>query len=872
MTILHRLASVLRWALRRDRAERDLNDELQAFVDIAAADRLRDGVAPDEARRLAVLHLGGVEQAKERIRTGRHGAWLDEVGRDVRHGLRQVRRNPVFSGIAVATLALGIGANSAIFSVVYAVVLRPLPYHEADRLVSAGSMLAGEYLFLRDHTKTLPATALYQPNVGFNLSDAGDAERVTGAFVSANFFSVLGISALVGRTFQGAEEQSGESSVVVLSHALWRQRFGSEAGIIGRDVLINSERRSVVGVMPPTFHFPSIRTEFWIPYAFDPSNGGALWGGGQRGQVVARLVPRATPVQAQAELRTLAPELRKANTEWLFPPTWGTNREVVLLQERVVGDVRTRLLVMLGAVGIVLLIACVNVANLLLARGSARQREFTIRRALGAARSRILRQLLTESVVLGLLGGTAGLLLAYFSVPVLVSAMPTEVPRVEEIRIDGSILGFTLGLGLVTGLVFGAMPAIRSSWQDSQGSLRLDDRGSSASFGRAASVLVVGEMAVAVLLVIGAGLLIRSFAELLRVDPGFGSERIITARITLPETRYPDDTRRRLFYGELLTRIGALPGVQAIEATSHLPLVGGPGGFAFEVEGKPYVQGTGAPTTAEHTVTPGYLQTMGISVLRGRPLAHTDREHSLDVAVVNETMAREHWPGQDPVGKRLKRVWNDDWVTVVGVARDVKYDGLASEVEPQIYRPFQQTPALDMSLVVRKASDPMMLAGSLRETVASLDRTVPISEIRTLDQLFATSVATWRFTTLLLAAFATLALTLAAIGTYGVLSYAVSRRAREIGVRMALGAQRGDVIRMVLRHAALLACAGTVAGVAAAFATTHVLEGLLFGVTRTDTATFAVVPILLGGVALVAAYLPASRATRVDPTTVLRLD
>jgi putative ABC transport system permease protein len=872
MTILHRLASVLRWALRRDRAERDLNDELQAFVDIAAADRLRDGVAPDEARRLAVLHLGGVEQAKERIRTGRHGAWLDEVGRDVRHGLRQVRRNPVFSGIAVATLALGIGANSAIFSVVYAVVLRPLPYHEADRLVSAGSMLAGEYLFLRDHAKTLPATALYQPNVVFNLSDAGDAERVTGAFVSANFFSVLGISALVGRTFQGAEEQSGESSVVVLSHALWRQRFGSEAGIIGRDVLINSERRSVVGVMPPTFHFPSIRTEFWIPYAFDPSNGGALWGGGQRGQVVARLVPRATPVQAQAELRTLAPELRKANTEWLFPPTWGTNREVVLLQERVVGDVRTRLLVMLGAVGIVLLIACVNVANLLLARGSARQREFTIRRALGAARSRILRQLLTESVVLGLLGGTAGLLLAYFSVPVLVSAMPTEVPRVEEIRIDGSILGFTLGLGLVTGLVFGAMPAIRSSWQDSQGSLRLDGRGSSASFGRAASVLVVGEMAVAVLLVIGAGLLIRSFAELLRVDPGFGSERIITARITLPETRYPDDTRRRLFYGELLTRIGALPGVQAIEATSHLPLVGGPGGFAFEVEGKPYVQGTGAPTTAEHTVTPGYLQTMGISVLRGRPLAHTDREHSLDVAVVNETMAREHWPGQDPVGKRLKRVWNDDWVTVVGVARDVKYDGLASEVEPQIYRPFQQTPALDMSLVVRKASDPMMLAGSLRETVASLDRTVPISEIRTLDQLFATSVATWRFTTLLLAAFATLALTLAAIGTYGVLSYAVSRRAREIGVRMALGAQRGDVIRMVLRHAALLACAGTVAGVAAAFATTHVLEGLLFGVTRTDTATFVVVPILLGGVALVAAYLPASRATRVDPTTVLRLD
>ena len=352
---------------------------------------------------------------------------------------------------------------------------------------------------------------------------------------------------------------------------------------------------------------------------------------------------------------------------------------------------------------------------------------------------------------------------------------------------------------------------------------------------------------------IAAGLLIRSFAELLRVDPGFKSERLITARITLPQIRYADPTRTRLFYAELLTRIGALPGVEAVEATNHLPLVGGPGGFAFEVEGKPHVQGTGAPTTGEHIVTPGYLQTMGISVLRGRPLADTDGEHSLDVAVINETMAREHWPGQDAVGKRLKRVWNDEWLTVVGVARDVKYDGLASEIEPEIYRPFLQTPALDMSLVVSPAFAPMMLAGSLRETVASLDRTVPVSEIRTPDQVLANSVATWRFTTFLLAAFATLALTLAAIGTYGVLSYAVSRRAREIGVRMALGARRADVLRMVLGHAGLLTGAGAVGGVAAALATTHVLEGLLFGVTRTDTATFAVVPILLAGVALLAA-------------------
>jgi putative ABC transport system permease protein len=872
MTLLHRLASVVRWIVGRSRAERDLRDELDVFVDMAAADRMRHGVAPGEARRLAVLQLGGVEQAKERVRTGRHGAWLDEVGRDVRLGLRQVRRNPVFSAIAITTLAVGIGANSAIFSVVYAVLLRPLPYQEPDRLVSAGSMLAGEYLFLRDRTNTLQATALYQVNVGLNFSDAGGAERVTGAFVSANFFSTFGVSALVGRAFQGAEEQRGERAVVVLSHALWRQRFGSDAGIVGREVLIDGERRTVVGVMPATFHFPSTRTELWIPYAFDAGDAVALWGGGQRGQAIARLAPQATPAQAQAELRTLAPQLRTVNTLWVLPPTWGASREVVLLQDRLVGDVRTRLLVMLGAVGIVLLIACANVANLLLARGSARRREFTIRRALGAARGRIVRQLLTESAVLGLCGGAAGLALAFLIVPVLVSGMPAEVPRVEEIRIDYSILAFTLGLGLLTGLTFGAMPAIRSSWRESQGSLKVDNRGASGAFGRVASVLVVAEMAVAVLLMISAGLLIRSFAELLRVDPGFKSEQITTARITLPDTRYPDDARQRLFYEELLTRIGALPGVQAIEATSHLPLAGGPGGFAFEVEGQPYVRGTSAPTTAEHRVTAGYLQTMGIAILRGRPLAPSDREHALDVAVINETMAREHWPGQDSVGKRLKPVYNDEWITVVGVGRDVRYDGLAIEVEPQIYRPFQQTPTLDMSLVVRTASDAIMLAGSLRETVASLDRTVAVSEIRTLDQLLATSVATSRFTTLLLATFATLALTLAAIGTYGVLSYAVSRRAREIGVRMALGARRVDVMRMVLGKAAVLAGAGAVAGVAGAFATTHVLEGLLFGVSRTDTATFAVVPILLGGVALLAAYVPASRATRVDPTTVLRLE
>jgi cell division protein FtsX len=549
--------------------------------------------------------------------------------------------------------------------------------------------------------------------------------------------------------------------VVVLSHALWRQRVGADVAIIGRDILIDSEPRTVAGVMPPTFRFPSARTQLWIPYAFDRSDAAALWGGGQRGQAVARLAPRTTTAQAQAELRGQAPELRKANTLWVMPPAWGANREVVLLQERLVGDVRTRLLVILGAVGFVLLIACANVANLLLARASARQREVAIRRALGAGRSRIVRQVLTESAVLGLLGGTAGLLLAFGGVHLLASGMSSDVPRVEEIGVDRWVLGFTLVTSMVTGLGFGAIPAIRSSRSDVQASLKPEERGSSGSFGRAAGWLVVGEVAVAVLLVTGAGLLIRSFAELLRVDPGFRSARIITARVTPPESRYADEAR--------------------------------------------------------------------------------------------------------------KRVWNDDWITVVGVVGDVRYDGLASAIEPGIYRPFLQTPARNMSLVVRAAHD-AKLAGSLREAVASVDATVPASEIRTVDQLLASSVAAPRFTTLLLAAFATVALTLAAIGIYGMLSYAVSRRTREIGVRMALGARRVDVLRLVLGHALLLAGVGTIVGMGAALATTRVLEGLLFGVSRTDVVTFAAVPMLLVAVAFVAAYVPANRATRVDPTVALRLE
>jgi putative ABC transport system permease protein len=858
---------------RRGRGDREVAEELRLHLELAAEDARRRGGSAADAIRAARLRAGGIPQAMEAMRDQRGLPWLEDFRRDVLYALGALRRNPGFAAVAVITLALGIGANTAIFSIVNAVLLRPLPYSEPGRLVSAGQLLGGEYLFFRDHAQSVDAIALYRGGVGLNLSQGGEADRLTGAQVSANLFSVLGISAARGRGFLPAEEQPAESRVVVISHALWRQRFGGDASIVGRDIEIDGVPRRVVGVMPPAFSFPSAATDLWIPYAFNRGNAGALWGGGQRGQTVARLAPGATPAQAQSELRARAPELRKANTLWVFAPEWGANREVVLLQDRLVGDVRTRLLIILGAVGFVLLIACANVANLLLARASTRQHEVAIRHALGAGRGRMARQLLTESAVLGLLGGAAGFLLAFLAVPVLVSGLSADIPRVEEIAVDGWVLGFTMAAGLLTGLVFGAVPAIRSLRSDSNGSLKAGTRGSSASMGRAAALFVVAEIAVAVLLVIGAGLLIRSFAELLRVDPGFRSEQIVTARITPPAVRYPDETRTRALYAEVLARVAALPGVQDVEAVSHLPLVGGSSGFAFEVEGKPYVQGTGAPTTGEHAVTPGYLQVMGIPLREGRLLAPGDRDAPA-VAVINETMARDYWPGEKAVGKRLKPVWKvDGWITVVGVVGDIKYSGLAKKVEPEIYRPFLQAPERDMSLVVRTAvADPTTLAASLRQAVASVDAMVPVSEIRTVDQLLARSVATPRVTTMLLALFAAVALTLAAIGIYGVLSYTVSRRTREIGVRMALGARRGDVLRMMMGHALLLAGLGTTAGVAAALATTRALDSLLFGVSRTDMLTFAIVPVLLLIVAVIAAYVPASRATRVDPMIALRLE
>lgn len=851
----------------------EIDQDIRDHIERETQELIDRGLTPADARREARRKFGNVALVKEDARAIWIRPALDAAAQDVRYALRMLRRNPGLAAALVITLALGVGANSAIFSLVNAVLLRPLPFPAPERLVAVDYLLAGEYLFLRDHAPAFQELAIYRSAVGVNLSDAASTDRLTGTRVSANFFSVLGVPAALGRTFGAAGETPGHDDVMVLSHGLWRQRFGADPSIVGRRIMVDAEFRTVVGVMPPTFVFPAADTELWIPFRFDRRDAVALWGGGQGGNGVARLGTVATAAQLEAERRTLTPQMRRANTVWTFPKQWGENRKVVALQERMVGDVRGRLLILLGAVAFVLLIACVNVANLLLARAGARQRELAVRNAIGAARGRILRQLLTESLVHGLLGGALGLVLAYWGVGLLVRILPADVPRLDEVRVDWRVLAFTFGVSVVTALGFGAVPARRAARSNLSASLTVGDRGRSASFGRAAGVLVVAEVALAVLLLTGAGLLIRSFGELLRVDPGFRPAGIVAARVGVPRSRYTDDAAIRTLYSALLERLGTLGEVTSANAVSHLPLGGDGGGFAFEVEGKPFAPGESAPMTLDRRVTAGYLQAMGIPLLRGRTLTGEDHERTPRVAVINEAMAREHWPGTDPIGKRFKEVFRrNEWTTVVGVAGDVKQVGLASVTRPEIYRPFAQMPSRDMSIVLGTADDPLALASSIRAVAANLDPTVSVSDIRTGHEILSSSVASPRFTTLLLGTFAAIALALAAIGIYGVLSYSVSRRTREIGVRMALGARPADVFRMVLGHAVLLAGAGTVAGVGAALAATRVLEAQLFAVSPTDPLTFIAVPLVLLGVAIGAAYVPVRNATRIAPTVALRVE
>jgi predicted permease len=858
----------------------DVDDELRFHLEMRARDYEARGFSPDDARRAARERFGDYDAVNTSLlrhdyahaHAERRRDLMDDLRQDLRYALRSLRRAPGFALVAILTLALGIGANTAVFSVVDAVVVRALPYPRADRLVALTGSTLAEFQRIRALSTSYLDVASYRA-ASINLSGDGDPERLDGAIVTPNVFRLLGVPAAHGRGFIGDESDVGRIRVVVLSDALWRRRFGGDPSIVGRSIMVEGAPYEVLGVMPPGFGFPTADIQLWIPINMPAAGSGMLWGNAGF-KLVARLRDAVTPAQAEQELRATFAHIRLENPIWDPGPTYGTAATVQPLQANLVGSTRTMLILLLGVVGVVLLIACANVANLLLVRAAARQKEVAVRMALGGGRGRLVRQFLTESVVLAACGGALGLFVAWVGVRELLAALPPDVPRLARIGIDPRVLVFTSALVVMTGLLFGLLPALRAS-RDVAPALRDSARSSTGgSQRRIASLLVAGEIAAAVLLVIGATLLIRSARALGRVDPGFRAQALVTARLTPPRNRYLDPTSPLPLYDGVIRKLASLPGVQSVAATDRLPLArGGVPGIALRVEGQAEDLGKPMPSIEHYqVVTPGYHRTMAIPLLAGRLFTGDDRAGAPPVVVVSQSFARQFWPNESAVGKRVGYPWPSDWMTIVGVVGDAQLDSLTGPSRSTIYRPFAQAPALNMTLVVRTAMDPSVLAAELRRAVTAVDPTTPLSDVIAMQTIVDRSAARQHFTMLLLGLFATLALVLGSIGIYGVMSYSVAQRQREIGIRMALGAAPGDARAMILREACTIALAGIAVGIVVALTASRLLGGLLYGVRPTDPLTFALVPMLLAGAALVASYLPARRATSIDPTTALRAD
>jgi putative ABC transport system permease protein len=803
---------------------------------------------------------------------------MDQLRQDVLYALRRLRRAPGFTLVATATLALGIGANSAIFSVVHAVLLKPLPFAEPERLVRVAQVWEGKpvvyspenFLDVAAQTQSLESLAAIDGG-GSTLTSGGAPERIEGAGVSASFFDLLRVRPLHGRGFQHGENEPGESKVVVLGHGLWTRRFAADPGIVGQSVQLNREPYVVVGVAPAGFSYPEA-AELWTPIEYD-----AAFRTKSRGawylEVIGRLRPGVSVESARQELGTIAARLAQQYPDM----DEGVGGTVISLQEATVGDVRPALLVLLGAVGLVLLIACVNVANLLLARVAARESELAVRTALGAGRRRLLRQLLTESVLLAVLGGATGILLAWLSLDALLGLQPEGVPRLAEVRVDRVVVAFAVLLSLLTGFLFGVFPALHSTRRVTAQALREGGRGLLGNRGsRLRGGLVVGQMAFAMMLLAGAGLLIRSFAQLRHVDPGFATENALTFRISLPESVYSKEPQRAAFFDDLLTRLAALPGAHSVGGVAGLPLGGTRFNLSFAVEGRPPLPPAQQPSMEVRVVTADYFETMGIPIKRGRAFQEGDRDGSPQVVVLSEAAVRRYFPGEEPLGKRITVGWGRPegkpkaGGEVVGIVGDVKDRGLAEQTPPEIYIPHAQLPTETLDVVVRTSVSPLSLVSSARSVVHELDSELPVARIRTLDDVVARSISEPRFYMLLLGAFAGVALLLAALGIFGVMSYAVVERSREIGIRLALGALPADVLDAVLRKALLLTLAGVGAGLAGAIALSRALAHLLFNLSPTDPTTLVETAALLTAVALLASYLPARQATRVDPLIALR--
>ncbi|HSS19134.1 MAG TPA: ABC transporter permease [Pyrinomonadaceae bacterium] len=806
---------------------------------------------------------------------------MDTLSKDVRYGVRSLLKRPAFTVVAIITLALGIGANTAIFSTVNALLLKPLPFPDQDRIVALwenvpsrgverNECAVANYLDWKAQSKSFEQLGIYSW-WSTNLTGAETPERVQGFQVTANFFDIVGVRPVLGRNFAPDENEPGKDRVALLTYSLWQRRFAGDPDIVNKVVATNGIQRIVVGVLPPDFNYPK-GAEIYSPLALTPELSKSRQSHSFLG--IGRLKTGVTLASAQAELDTIAAPLQKQ-----YPETnTGRGVKIYPILQDTVRMYATAIWVLMGAVGFVLLIGCANVANLMLARAAGRQREMALRAALGASRFRIVRQLLTESVILGIAGGAIGLLVARWSIDLLRTANPGEAARFapgwNHLGVDPTVLGFAILLSVLSGVLFGLAPAWQLSNPDLNSALKEGGHQASAGTHRLRGLLVAAEVALSLMLLVSAGLLIRSFLQLVKSDSGFNSESLLTMNLVLPRAKYKEDAQRVAFYQELVNRVQQLPGVSSAATVNYLPLGGSNSSTSFLIEGTPEPP-PGQQFDGRYRVcSPGYFQTMGIPVLKGRAFTDQDRAGAQPVIIVNETLARMYWPTTDPIGKRMRFTGppaENPWMQVVGVVKDVKHE-LNLPITPDYYLPHAQDGWSSMVLVAKTRVEPEAMAAPIRQALWSLDKDQPVFDVHTMQEVRAISLALYSFSSVTLSIFAGVALLLAAIGIYGVMAFAVTQRTREIGIRMALGARAGDVLKLIVRNGMTMALIGVVAGLAGAFGLTRLLESLLFGVTPTDSITFVVVTATLLFVALLACYIPARRATRVDPLVALRYE
>ncbi len=877
----NRLLALLRNLFQRNQADRDLSAEIHSHVQLLADEYVAGGMPPDAARRAAMLEIGGAEQVRAEVREARAGVLLEQLWQDLRYGVRMLRKSPGFAALAVFTLALGIGANTAMFSVIDGVLLQTPPFREPSRVTvvwqtqpNGNKNVFSTPAWLEWKRQTGPLAQMAAVvGEGHTLGTGEPVERITGWKATAEVFSVFGVPPALGRPFTAEEDRPGSGKVVLLSDTLWKTRFLSDRNIVGSKIDLDGAPYTVIGIMPPGFHMFSDTEQFFEPLQLQTQDAAAgsrtvHWILG-----LVRLGPGETLKQSQSAVDAITARLHKDDPNG----DAGFGVQLQTYQDVITSGVKTPLLLLMGSVGFVLLIACSNVANLLLARGTARRLEMSIRTAVGAQRSRVVRQLLTESLLLALLGGIAGLLLAVGALRMLVALNPSSIPHVEAIAINTSVLGFTLVICLAVGILFGIAPALSTSRVDVSNALREASRSAGRSGGRHRTVLVVAETALASILLIGAGLSLKSLWKVSKVEPGFNPRGLLTFRISAPARL---KSQPYIFYQQVAEKVGALPGVQSAVLARDVPMSGTDPSMPVAVDGKSPQVTDGQIVTRLRIIGPDYFRGFQTPLLRGREFTADDAATSQPVVIVSQSLAERYWPKQDPIGRSLRpNIADAPWYTVVGVAADVRHWALDVDIEPTAYYNYTQVPKsmiglLEgfMTVTVRTAGGEVGLLDSVRHAVAEVDKTIPVYQVKAVEEMLADAGSLRRFDMWLLGAFAGLALTLAAVGVYGVMAYLVAQRTREIGIRMALGARRADVMRMIVAHGARMAIAGVAAGVIGAFALTRIMASLLYQVSPTDLWTFFFVAAAVLVFILIACYVPSLRATRVDPNVALRCE